>query len=1037
MKILRNSLRSARLAGFCAAALVVLLAPRASAQPATGSLEGRISNPATGEYTELARVTVDGTALEAFTDSTGTYRLARVPAGAVRVRAFYTGAEFEPQAVTVASGAVARVDFAWKTGAAAPGVVKLDQFVVASSKEMSGAAVAINTQRFAPNTMTVLSTDEYGEVSAYNIGNVLANVPGITVVPGGLGDPYRVSMNGAPPGNVPVTVNGMTLAHAVDGAGRRDGAMSGLSVNNMSRVEVVFTPTPETQGAALAGAINMVPRSAFDRAKPTYTFDAGIVMRERDRRLGQSPGMGGTDNEAHKINPQGSFAAVVPLSDHFGFTFTGSSTTTRPTRVQVTRNWRGLLTDTNGTTYADTTPDKPYLWNYSYLDSVDELTRRALGGSFDFKLTPRDRFSFSAHYGEFNIGGDGNQITYQLLRVNPGDFGDNFTQGAQGQGQVAIFRRYFYRRDTTWLNTLNYWHDGPVWKIDAGLGYSLSSSAATYQTGLDFEDSRATLNNVTLRFNGTQGFFPRVTIADATGRPVDAGRLANYRLTTSFRPGALNNGASRRVFASVQRDFDWRLPLRIKTGFSLDDTLRDHENTSGQRTFVGADGVANTADDSAGAFVDPGMSARPTSFGFPATEWIHKVRMTEYFRANPAHFTRNEVADYNTVANNSKYARELISAVYLRGDTSFFNNRLKVVGGLRAEQTNIKGQGNSIDATANFQRNSAGNLALGANGQPLLIQPAGSLAATQLTNKARSFEAEKEYLRWFPSLNGTYNIAENFIVRGGYFQSVGRPVFLQYAGSLTLPNLDNPPGPGNRIGVSNVGIKAWQAESYKLSLEYYFKDVGLLQVSGYSREIKNFFGNTVFVPSPEFLANYSLDPVEYEGYQVSTQYNLPGSVRMTGFSVDYKQTLTFLPVWARGLQVFGNFSAQRATGDGDNASNFSGFIPRSANWGVTLARPKFTLRARWNYESRSRGAQYLAGRSVGPAVFDWRASRLLLTLGGEYRLNKRYSLFFDVNNTNDEPIINEVEGPRTPSWAVLRSHISNVRLYTFGLKGSF
>ena len=48
--------------------------PGLQAQPATGIIEGRISNPATGEYLERARITVEGTALETFSDSDGNYR---------------------------------------------------------------------------------------------------------------------------------------------------------------------------------------------------------------------------------------------------------------------------------------------------------------------------------------------------------------------------------------------------------------------------------------------------------------------------------------------------------------------------------------------------------------------------------------------------------------------------------------------------------------------------------------------------------------------------------------------------------------------------------------------------------------------------------------------------------------------------------------------------------------------------------------------------------------------------------------------------
>ena len=56
-----------------------------------GIVEGRVSNPGNGEFLERVRITVEGTTLEAFTDTSGFYRLTNVPAGAVRVRAFYTG----------------------------------------------------------------------------------------------------------------------------------------------------------------------------------------------------------------------------------------------------------------------------------------------------------------------------------------------------------------------------------------------------------------------------------------------------------------------------------------------------------------------------------------------------------------------------------------------------------------------------------------------------------------------------------------------------------------------------------------------------------------------------------------------------------------------------------------------------------------------------------------------------------------------------------------------------------------------------------
>jgi hypothetical protein len=70
--------------------------------------------------------------------------------------------------------------------------------------------------------------------------------------------------------------------------------------------------------------------------------------------------------------------------------------------------------------------------------------------------------------------------------------------------------------------------------------------------------------------------------------------------------------------------------------------------------------------------------------------------------------------------------------------------------------------------------------------------------------------------------------------------------------------------------------------SVNLRLEYHFEGVGQISVGAFRREFENFFGSTLFTPTLEFLALYSLDPATYGGYDVSTQYNLPGSVRMEG-----------------------------------------------------------------------------------------------------------------------------------------------------------
>jgi iron complex outermembrane recepter protein len=86
----------------------VLLADRAAAQIATGTIEGRVYDAARGMFLENAHVTLEGTAQEAFTDSAGQFRLTNVPAGEARVKVFFTGLQTQTALVRVTAGQVAQ-----------------------------------------------------------------------------------------------------------------------------------------------------------------------------------------------------------------------------------------------------------------------------------------------------------------------------------------------------------------------------------------------------------------------------------------------------------------------------------------------------------------------------------------------------------------------------------------------------------------------------------------------------------------------------------------------------------------------------------------------------------------------------------------------------------------------------------------------------------------------------------------------------------------------------------------------------------------
>jgi iron complex outermembrane recepter protein len=1022
-----------------AAWLGLAAAPLASGQAgATGIIEGHVSHAVTGASLEKVRLTVEGTALEAFTGSDGTYRLSGLPAGNARVKAFYTGLVPLLNTVPVSGGQTVRHDISLSPSRS-EAVVTLAEMVVSSSREMDGAAIAINEQRFAGNMMNVVSADEFGTIAEGSVGEFLKFMPGISIDFAN-GDANSVSMNGAPSDYVPITIGGFEQASANVAELNSDMAartvlLDQTSMNNVARVEVVFTPTPETSGAALAGSINLVPRSAFERSRPVFSYSAYFTLRDNERDFGKSELPWG--RTGHKVRPGFNFTYTNPVNKRFGFTLSGGAVSNYVSEYYIQTMWRGASAPTNGAAFPDTTPDRPYLTQLDLVDGLKITKRSSLGATVDFKLTDRDRISLAVSYGTKDTEIDGNRMAFFIDQVTLGNFTPTSTRSNPGAGRVNIFGGDMRGSGETITPTFTYRHDGPIWRAELGASYSRATGKTENGSGPGlFWNQRAILQGVTVAFDDIFYLRPRqISVTNpTTGAAVDPWTLSNYLLNTADLNSRDAIDVRRSVSGSVRRDFHGRVPVSFKAGADVRHQMRDTRGETQNSTYLGPDGIAANADNAALPFVDEVISQRTPPWGFPQMQWLSNVKTWQRYQQSPAQFQINEVAAHNNRVNFSKHAEETVSAAYLRGDVQFLDRRLKLVGGLRVEQTNVEGEGRLLDPRLNFQKDVSGRVLTAPNGTPLLINPANSLAAVQLTTLDRGLKAEKEYLRWFPSLNGSYNIRDNLIARAGFYTSVGRPNFAQYAGSLTLPNIELPPAPNNRITTNNAGIKAWSARTVRVGLEYYFEGVGLVSVGAFRRDFDNFFGSTVFGASPEFLGLYGLDSGSYGAYEVATQYNIPDPVRMTGLDFNYKQALTFLPRWARGVQVFTNASALRATGGA--TANFAGYVPRSGSWGVSLTRPKYHLRANWNYRGRNRG-NLVTGRGIEPSTYNWESKRLYIDLSGEYTFHRRFAVFANLRNIRDASDDVEIAGPSTPPHAQFRAREEYGSLWTIGVKGTF
>ena len=994
----------------------------------TGTIEGRVENAAAGTYLGNARLTIAG-GLETFTDAFGNYRFPAVPVGEAKVGVFYTGFPAQEKLVRVVAGQVVTKNFSLSAlgMSDSDATVKLDAFVVAAGREMSAAAMAVNEQRFSRDIRSVVATDSFGDVPEGNVGEFVKFLPGVTVSAVG-GSLNQISLGGVPYAATPVTIDGNPVANA--GAETRAIQLDQISINNMSRVEIVRSQTPDSPATGIGGSVNLVPKSAFERRRAIYSVKA--FSNFLDHTLKEGP---------YSIMPSFELGAIVPVSPRFGFAVNATNSEAEYAQRQVAPIWAPAAQAVT-TSFPATSPSLPYLTQWDYRDYPKGMRRISTGFTADWRISDNDVVSAGLQWGYFNEAL--NSYPRNLVRFQTGVVvasGKDFTQGAAGSGSIE---QNYSGRDvtgTTWQPNLRWRHQGPVWKLEAGGSYSHSSYQDRNVDKGYWGPVSAYIRNVTVRFEGHSFLRPgSLIVTDAVGRPVDWSKLDSFRLETVGTAPVDRLDIVKAFKAHAQRELNFRVPVRVKLGFDYQAQIRDLPR-SGTTTYnyVGADGMLKTSDDEVGRWIDPTFSSRQGQLGLPVPQGLNLKAIYDDYRKNPAHFQlteANAVAGFRAQVNGSKKMTEAIQAPYLRFDlNSLMDRRLTVTGGVRFEQTEFEGVGPLINPGAIYQRDVAGNVVRNAAGQPQVIAPLASLAGTKLAYSERGLRTLRSYGDLYPSLNASYNVRPDLVTRISYAKSIARPNLNFILPSLTLPD---PTSTSRILTVSNPNLNPWEADSYGLALEYYFseKAAGLISARAYLRDIKNFWGATSTPITADIVESYGLDPKTYNadsGYVVSTRRNI-GEARVRGLELDYRQNLSFLPGWAEGFGVFANVTFQDLAGSAEG--DFSGFVKKTANWGLSFNRARVTARLSVNERGLERQGA-ITGVGVEPGTYTYVAARKQLDVSTEYRVTRAIAIFASARNLLNAPWDTLKYGPSSPNYSKLNIRTDFRPVFSAGVRGTF
>ena len=1028
---------------------LIVSAPAHAQDEGPGSVEGRVLNITTGNYLNNARVTIEGTAFEAFTNGIGEYRITNVPAGTVTVRANFTGLQPQAATVKVASGGRAIQDFSLSRAelgapAASGETIVLDAFVTAATRDMSGREIAINEQRYAANLKNVVSADEFGDIAEGNVGEFLKFIPGITIDMVGP-DARNISVRGLPPDATAVMVDGSPMASAASATASRVFELEQVSINNVSRVEVTKSPTPDLPANAVGGSVNMVSRSAFERSKPQFNYRAYFNWNT-DQGLFDRTSVGPSRTTSMHTNPSFDFSYIRPVNKNFGFTFNGSFSDAYNADYRAQPQWIPTVSGS-----ALSTADRPFLRNFTTFYGPKVTQRYTIGTTLDWRISHGNVLTFGAQWNYYDafFSNKGAAVNTMGTITNqaPIAWGPEFTEGRPGGGSVNRNGSSRRKYGTTGHFSLKFVHDGPVWQIESGATYSDATSHYRDAEKGFVNTPSLTLSGITLRFDQIRpdvGIPQSVTATTAAGAPLDIASLAPYRISNIVFNEQDGRDLVTSARVNARREFNLPFltsPVSLRTGLDvrrMDRDISDHNRS--RYNFVGPDrsSAATSTDDFAGLYdiFDEGFYRDGHSgYGEPWLQYQSAYKLYDLFAAHPEYWTDDAGFRIQNEAIDSKKLTEQVSAAFLRTDWRFFHNRLSIVAGARYERTDTEGEGVLNDPTALYQHDAAGNLVRGTNGLPVRIPGLSTADAARLQYTARGAHGKRNYDGLFPSANASFNLRHNLLLRASYAETISRPNLNEIIPGMTVTDPNTSNTNNLLITITNSGLSPWTARNYDLALEYYFGKTGsnVLSIGGFRKEIKNFFATRRTDATPELLTTWGLDD-SYLLYDVQTKFNA-GDATVEGYEINYRQGLTFLPHWARGVDVFYNMNSQRLAGT--TLADFSNFVRRSDNYGFSVSRPRFTVRVKVNDLGRQR-RNLITGTNLSPSTYRWRAPRRSMDVDFEYRIRRGLSFFISGRNVNDAPSrFEEVYGIGTPEYARPNSYWLHAVNYVFGFKGSF
>lgn len=715
-------------AALLSAALASVAVGAADAPPPTGAIEGRVLNAKNGMYLHRVLIVVEGSSLETYTNEFGEYQLRNVPAGEARLRLEYTGQNTVRDVVAVAAGQTVTRNFAFNGIGGTDeetGALKMDPYVVQENRFRNAQDAALNEERFSTNIKSVVATDSLGYITDGNIGEFVKFLPGVDVSFGGTNanpaNATSVGVRGFGADSTAILVDGMPIASASPGGLTRTIQLDGVSINNATRIEVIKVATPDMRQDSPGGVINLVTRSSFEQAKPSYELSIALNGGTNQPNLfKKTPGP--ADGSNYRLLPNVRLSATFPVLKNLGFSVSAGSdnkaslqSTSSPNRLWA--NTTINLTPIGG---AAATPQtnasggikisNPVI-NRITLNDTQNIDHR-INGNLKVDWRPFPGLSIKAN-GQVaslkNMSIDRrNQFTIGMIQ----DWAADYVKGYQGRSSAPGVTAFnpahrvemtIFSRDRTGFTTSGYleakFQRGP-WDIKASASASESFGALNDLKNGHFSGLDNTMSPGRMEFTGIdKGVASLISIWNNAGAPVEYAHMDPWSVGNSLTVSSgesYNRDLAKQFILDVSRHLDFLpFPMTLKTG-AYRGIKSQHKWGKGakyQWRYLGPNLTAKQVESD---------YATEAKFGYAAPQhWVDTYKLYEIFTANPQQFDENWIdaasntnlpaLNYNSVVGQRKGVTDIATEWYLMTNASFFKNRLKLTAGARQAHKSTEG----------------------------------------------------------------------------------------------------------------------------------------------------------------------------------------------------------------------------------------------------------------------------------------------------------------------------------------------------------